>query len=145
MTLTGMMELLQDRQEGKIVLVGIGIFYIATHKDAIELNKAIGLKLSCMSKGVCKVGFPIKSLDKYIDMLNEKDYSYIVYKYISEKEELNLICEKEDGKRIESSANNINCMECKSKAIYEKTKYLEALGKLWEQDELKEELENENK
>ena len=42
-----MMELLQEKNRGKIVLCNAGNFYIAIGKDALALHEIIGLKLSC--------------------------------------------------------------------------------------------------
>ena len=60
-----MMELLQQKNKGAIVLCNAGKFYIARGKDAILLNRILGLKLTCLEAEVCKVGFPITSIEKY--------------------------------------------------------------------------------
>ena len=60
-----MMELLQIKNKGKIVICNAGNFYIAIGKDAILLNCLLDLKLSCLKAEICKVGFPISSLEKY--------------------------------------------------------------------------------
>lgn len=62
-----------------IVIVQNGIFYIAIGNDAILLNKVLGLKCTCFARGICKVGFPIKSLRKYTTKLKEANYKYVVY------------------------------------------------------------------
>ena len=49
-----MIELLQRRNKGKIVLCGLGAFYIARGKDALLLNDLAGLKLTCLEVEVCK-------------------------------------------------------------------------------------------
>lgn len=54
----------------KIVLISCGSFYIGIGADAVTLNREIGLKLNCAKRGVCKIGIPKNSLDKYIVKLN---------------------------------------------------------------------------
>ena len=80
-----MMELLQIKNRGKIVLCNAGNFYIAIGKDAVLLKEVLGLKLSCFKPEVCKVGFPIASLEKYMNLIEEKQYGYIVYYLDKEK------------------------------------------------------------
>ena len=79
-----MIQLLQEKEMGKIILVNAGLFYIARGKDAILLHNILDLKTSCLEVEVCKVGFPIKSLEKYTRLIEEKDYSYIVYNFDNE-------------------------------------------------------------
>lgn len=80
-----MMEILQEKNKGKIVICNTGSFYIAIGKDAILLNKIANLKLSCLKPEICKVGFPIQSLEKYIDIIQESRYSCIIYYFDKEK------------------------------------------------------------
>lgn len=90
-----MMELLQQKNKGKIVFCNTGNFYIAIGKDAVLLNNLIDLKLSCLKQEICKVGFPINALEKYTELIAEKEYSYIVYFFNQEKEELEIIMQYE--------------------------------------------------
>ena len=76
-----MLGLLQRKDKGYIILINTGNFYIARGKDAILLNKILGLKLSCLEIEVCKVGFPINALEKYTKLIESKEYSYIVWKW----------------------------------------------------------------
>ena len=64
-----MMELLQVKNKGEIVLCNAGNFYIAIGKDAVLLNELLGLKLGCLKPEMCKVGFPIAFLEKYTNMI----------------------------------------------------------------------------
>ena len=86
-----MMELIQEKNKGKIVLCNCGNFYIATGKDAIVLYESLNLQLSCFKPEICKVGFPITSLEKYTDMIQEKEYGYVVYYFDKQKEILEKI------------------------------------------------------
>lgn len=85
-----MMELLQQKNKGKVIFCNAGNFYIAIGKDAVLLNNLLGLKLSCLKEEICKVGFPLTALEKYTNLLEEKKYTYIVYFFNQEKEELEI-------------------------------------------------------
>ena len=142
-----MMELLQKNNQGKIVFCNAGNFYIAIGKDAVLLNNLLGLKVSCIKPEMCKVGFPINSLEKYTDLLVQKRYSYIVYYFDQEKEELQILEDYEGKYNNNLKEQNINCYICsKGTGKYKRPdKYIIALSKLYENEEqnyLKESKEN---
>ena len=142
-----MMELLQKKNHGKIVICNMGNFYISIGKDAILLNRLINLKVSCFKPEICKVGFPINSLEKYTDLLVQKRYSYIVYYFDQEKEELQILEDYEGKYNNNLKEQNINCYICsKGTGKYKRPdKYIIALSKLYENEEqnyLKESKEN---
>lgn len=110
------MELLQQKNKGKIVFCNTGNFYIAIGKDAVLLNNLIDLKLSCLKQEICKVGFPINALEKYTELIDEKEYSYIVYFFNQEKEEMEIIMQYE-GKNNNEIKEKVNW---KSKFYLEK-------------------------
>ena len=64
MKLTELIEKLQKENEGHIILMKSGIFFIAIGKDAITLNELLGLQLICMREGLCKVRISNKKLGK---------------------------------------------------------------------------------
>ena len=73
-----MLELLQEKNKGYIILANAGAFYLARGKDAVKLNEILGLKLLCMEPEVCKIGIPVNSsIETYIKKIEEKEYSYI--------------------------------------------------------------------
>lgn len=78
---TELLEKLQEENKDHIILMKNGIFFVAIGRDAIELNKLLGLQLTCMREGLCKVGFQIKSLEKYISKLKDTKKSFQVYTY----------------------------------------------------------------
>ena len=78
MSLNRMLSNLQKINAGKVVLVKIGAFYIAKGKDAVLLNKILKLKNTCLEKKIYKIEFPINSINKYIEKLNELKYGNIV-------------------------------------------------------------------
>ena len=77
-----MVEILQQRHKGVIVLCKNGNFYIAVGKDAIALNKKIGLKLTCMGPELCKAGFPVSAFEKYTKLLWNKKCNYMIYDFV---------------------------------------------------------------
>lgn len=138
-----MMELLQKKEKGKIVICNLGNFYVSIGKDAVLLNNLIGLKVSCIKPEVCKVGFPICALEKYTDLLVEKRYSYIIYDFDQKNEELSIL-ETYSGKNKNNLVNeNINCYICsKGREMYKRQdKYILALSKLYENETEKEKIE----
>ena len=101
----------------------------------------IGLKVSCIKPEICKVGFPISSLEKYTEILTEKRYGFVVYYFDKEKEELTVL-EKYEGKNRNNLLNeNINCYICSkgTKKYKKEDKYISALAKLYEEEIEKEE------
>ena len=81
MSFSNMLEILKQKNKGKIVIVKLGSFYIATEEDAVLLHDKLNLKCSCFKNNMCKVGFPINSLEKYIEKLNSIKHSYIIYNF----------------------------------------------------------------
>ena len=147
MSFSQMMDILQEKNKEKIVLCNLGNFYIAVGKDAVLLNKEIGLKLSCFKEEMCKIGFPIDSLEKYTDMIQEKGYSYIVYHFDKEKVSLDVLMKYNGKNQRKTFENRNNCYIC-SKGInkYKKTDiYMLALAKLYEKEDSKAREENKKK
>ena len=81
MSFSKMIDFLQEMNKEKIVLVKCGAFYIAKGKDAVFLSNKLNLKVTCMENRVCKVGIPINSLEKYLKLLDNMQYGYVVYNY----------------------------------------------------------------
>lgn len=138
-----MLELLQEKHKGSMILINNGSFYIAKGKDAVLLYQMLGLKLSCIEPEVCKVGFPLNSLEKYTKLIEEKKYSYVVYHYDNIASELSIIKKyqgKHNNKRVEEKEN---CIVCTSGTkMYKKNdKYLQALANLYEKEKEKKEIE----
>lgn len=128
-----MIEILQERNNGKIVLIKLGAFYVATGKDAVLLHEKLGLKCTCFTNNTCKVGVPIASLEKYIAKLDKEKLAYTVYDYDKEKNELKEKCTK-IGKLNKETNYNINCLLCKGVEKYKNDKYAEALVKFFSKD-----------
>ena len=131
-----MMKILQKREKGKIIICNLGRYNIAIGKDAIILNNLIGLKINCIKPEICKVGFPISSLEKYTNLLVEKRYSFIVYYFDQEKEELNIFESYEGKNKNTLEIENMNCYICSNstKQYKKPDKYILALSKLYENE-----------
>lgn len=65
-------------------MVKLGTFYIAVGEDAVLLHKKLDLKCSCYKTNICKVGFPINALGKYIEKLNEAKYAYVIMSHLGQ-------------------------------------------------------------
>ena len=106
-------EEIKNREEnkGKIVLIRCGIFFIAIGNDAVLLNRLYGLKVTCFKENVCKVGIPVSFISKYLDILEEDGYSYILYDYDKNTKEL-IEKYKFEGKLNTEQENCKTCKEC---------------------------------
>ena len=82
-----MIKKLMKEEKEKIVLADVGIFYVAIGIDAYILHEILGLKLNRYAEDKYKVGVPVGSIEKYVDILNDKNIPYVIYKY-NEKENL---------------------------------------------------------
>ena len=85
MSFSNMLEILQEKNKGKIVLIKLGAFYVATDKDAVLLHDKLNLKCNWFKNNVCKVGIPVNSLEKYKELLDKTKYAYVIYDYDREK------------------------------------------------------------
>ena len=120
-------EKIQKENEGSIILAKNGIFFVAIGKDAIILHEELGLKLTCMRKELCKVGFLVKNVEKYITKLEELGYSFILY-VKNEKDELEEIY-RYKGKNTEETKNCLECTSCTNRKEQEED-ILERVRKL---------------
>ncbi len=67
MAFSQMLEILKEKEKGTIVFVKLGTFYIAVGEDAVLMHKKLELKCTCFKMNICKVGFPVVALEKYIE------------------------------------------------------------------------------
>ena len=134
MSFSQMISILREQNKEKIVLIKLGVFYTAVEEDAVLLNSKLKLKCTCFKQNTCKVGIPINSLEKYLEKIENVGYSYIVYNFKKETETLQIIREFK-GKANKTKRKNINCLICKGVRKYPDDKYMEALKKLYEQQQ----------
>lgn len=125
MSFLELFQKIKNKNEEKICIIRSGIFYYGLKNDAYIMEETCGLEKICFSRNVCKVGFPIASLEKYINMLKENNISYCIYDYLRDRyskfidEDTFKYKDKEYGKIKEEvfEGNNnsytLNCMDCK--------------------------------
>ena len=115
---TDLVTKLQVQNPGKMILMKNGIFFVAIGKDAVELNKLLGLKLTCIKPQVCKVGFQVKNYDKYINLLKDKGKSFALYTYdnVSGKEEKIFDF---NGEKITQTKSCNDCSTCGKQSLNE--------------------------
>ena len=144
MSFSKMIELLQNKDKGKIILINSGAFYIARGKDAVLLNKILDLKVNCMETEICKVGFPKNSLEKYTKLIQEKGYSYIVYNFDTNTSKLTILNKYNGNKLNNTEENKLNCYICSNTVkMYKKNdKYIQAVADLYKEEQ---EIEEKNK
>ena len=138
MSFSNMLEILQEKNKNLIVLIRLGVFYIATGKDAVFLNKELGLKCICYKNQVCKIGIPENRIEYYLRKLEKINIGYIVYYFDSKSENL-IERYKYIGKYHKETKDNRNCLICKGIRYYENDKYMNAVQKLFKKESLKDE------
>ena len=102
----------EEKNQNKIILVKCGVFFVAIGKDAILLHKILGLNVTCIKPGICKVGIPISNCMKYTDRLEKLGYGYTLYDYNSKNKKVESKYEY-DGKANNETEKNIGCRDCK--------------------------------
>ena len=114
MKFTNEIEKLQKKYAGTVILVKNGIFFVGVGKDAIILNRELGLKVTCMKEKLCKVGFLVKNVDKYIEKLKEKEISFMLYTIDKTSDSIEMIYGHK-AKEIKESNQCLDCSKCKNK------------------------------
>ena len=111
-----------QENEGYLIVIRCGAFFISIGANAIALSNELGLKLTCLKKGLCKVGVPINSLYNYVKRLNSIGYSYVIYNYSKDEIFSNgrkyAECYRFEGKPIDKSNMSLDCKDCE---YYEKS------------------------
>ena len=133
MSFSNMLEILQEKNKEAIVLIKLGVFYVATGKDAVFLNKELGLKCICYKNQVCKIGIPENRIEHYLRKLEKMGIGYIVYCF-DNKNEILIEKYKNEGKYHKETSYNRNCLICKGIRRYEDDKYMNAVKKLFEKE-----------
>lgn len=111
-------EKLQEENKGTIILAKNGIFFVAIGKDAITLHNTLGLKLTCMKKELCKVGFQVKNVEKYIKKLENAGNSFALY--VKEDQGKMEKIYSFQGKDTEERRSCLDCQKCENRKEEEK-------------------------
>ena len=99
-------EKLKENIEDLIYLFLCGNFYIALDSDAIILNELFGMKLTKFSNICDKCGFPKNSLEKYINMCEEKNIKYrLIENDLNDKDKLDKMYNMLKDINIENLSN----------------------------------------
>ena len=99
-------ENLKENNEDLIYLFLCGNFYIALDSDAIILNELFGMKLTKFSNLCDKCGFPKNSLEKYVNMFEEKNIKYrLIENDLNDKDKLDKIYNMLKDINIENLSN----------------------------------------
>ena len=140
MAFSQMLELLKKKEKGNIVFVKLGTFYISVGEDAVLIHKKLDLTCTCFKMNICKVGFPVVALEKYVEKLNKTKYAYVIYDFDAEQTELKEVIRKK-GKYNKEQERNLNCLMCSGidKRYEKEDKYVMALAKLIEKSQNKNE------
>ena len=77
---------------------------------------------------MCKVGFPINLLEKYLELIRKEDFEYVVCEFNEVEECINKIYSY-TGNKVNIESVSKNCLECKGINIYGEEKYLKAINK----------------
>lgn len=105
---------LQKENPNEVIFIKNGIFFVAVGKDAILLNQKLNLKCTCFKNEICKVGFLVKSAEKYIKKMKEEDISFKMYILNEDKDE-ELIIEHKGKLENKYKQQSLKCSECKNR------------------------------
>ena len=115
------LEVAQEN-EGYLIVIRCGAFFTSIGANAIALSNELGLKLTCLKKGLCKAGVPINALYNYVKRLDSLGYNYVIYNYSKDKIINNgkkyAECYRFVGKPIDKSNLLLACKDCE---YYEKS------------------------
>ena len=115
------LEVAQEN-EGYLIVIRCGAFFTSIGANAIALSNELGLKLTCLKKGLCKAGVPINALYNYVKRLACCVHNDVIYNY-SKDEIINngkkyAECYRFEGKPIDKSNLLLDCKDCE---YYEKS------------------------
>lgn len=67
--------LLKVQNSNNIYVFESGIFYLFIDEDAKLMSNILGLKLTNLNSFIVKCGFPVRSADKYFNLLKSLNYN----------------------------------------------------------------------
>ena len=122
-------EELQKLNKNKVVFVKSGVFFNSIGRDAIILEKVLGLKRTCVTKGICKVGLPTNYVRENLSKIKEKlEKNNIGFVFYDEMKNGNLIFKDRkygiliegEGKVINEDRKCNNCLNCNNNVYLKK-------------------------
>lgn len=120
---------LQKLNKNKVVFVKSGVFFNSIGRDAIILEKVLGLKRTCVTKGICKVGLPTNYVRENLSKIKEKlEKNNIGFVFYDEMKNGNLIFKDRkygiliegEGKVINEDRKCNNCLNCNNNVYLKK-------------------------
>lgn len=131
-------SILSKKNEGYIVLIRCGIFFVGIGENAVALKENLNTTPVCFKENICKCGIPVSSIQKYVFKLKETGLSYVIYDYDKngfENGENYKEIIRIEGKKYKEKRKSFNCNECWYKknrvvsSIEENLKILEKMQK----------------
>ena len=61
---------LKEKDSNTLYLFKVGLFYNFLNNDAITISNLVHLKVTNLSPSIVKCGFPVNSLEKYLNLFN---------------------------------------------------------------------------
>ena len=77
---------LKKEDSSFIYIFRVGIFYNVFNNDADILSNALGLKITHLSDELYKVGFPISQIEKYSQLLTNKNIKFKIVDNLDKKQ-----------------------------------------------------------
>ena len=77
---------LKKEDSSFIYIFRVGIFYNIFNNDADILSNALGLKITHLSDELYKVGFPISQIEKYSQLLTNKNIKFKIVDNLDKKQ-----------------------------------------------------------
>ena len=133
-----------EENKGALCFVRLGVFYTVIGKQCKALEKYIGLKRTCFSNGICKVGIPKTGIEKIKFKLNQMNICFVIYDFVENKKEKNYqkIYESSGTKSFEDKEELSTCHICDYKKSVLRSAVSKAEVKLNEYLRIKEEFVN---
>lgn len=104
-------EELKKKDNKKIYIFKVGIFYNILNDDARAVNKAINLKLTDLGPNLIKCGFPVSQIDKYTNLLKSKNIPFQVINTLAPSTSQNTSYASIINKIKLIDLDNTNCKE----------------------------------
>lgn len=89
---------LKNIEEDKECFVESGSFYVVLGYEAEVLSEIMELEKTCFGNKKCKVGFPVLSLRKYMNVMEKLKIPYVIYGYSKIKDDEGILAEYKDKK-----------------------------------------------
>lgn len=89
---------LKNIEEDKACFVESGSFYVVLGYEAEVLSEIMELEKTCFGNKKCKVGFPVLSLRKYMNVMEKLKIPYVIYGYSKTKDDEGILAEYKDKK-----------------------------------------------